>query len=119
MLTIVTKLMDLSVNPSFVTWHCCRELAHQVPEMDSSKDIARMVMCMPPSRCYFFDLPKSVTKGNMMAMYKAIEKSKTVIVTMNVTNSSVVTLTVPMSGSSATPHQISLPCQKTDGSFGR
>lgn len=60
----------------FVTWHCCRELAHQVPEMDSSKDIARMVMCMPPSRCYFFDLPKSVTKGNMMAMYKAIEKIK-------------------------------------------
>lgn len=59
-----------------VGWHCCRGLAHLVPELDTSKDIARMVMCMPISTCYFFDLPKSCTKKHFGAMFAAIERIK-------------------------------------------
>lgn len=53
------------------------KLARCLPSiLKDGKDIMRMVMNMPTSKAYFFDMPKAMKKENLFSFYSAIEEIK-------------------------------------------
>lgn len=48
----------------------------KIPFANDYKDIMRMVMDMPESKCYMFDLPRAISKDKLYQFYGAIEEIK-------------------------------------------
>lgn len=48
----------------------------QLPYCNDYKDIMRMVMDIPTSRCYLIDMPRAINKEKLFQMYGAIETVK-------------------------------------------
>jgi len=51
-------------------------LARSIPFCNDYKDVLRMVMDLPTSKCYFFDLPRAITKEKLFQFWSAIETIK-------------------------------------------
>lgn len=58
------------------SWLGVRGLARRVPIQRESRDIARMVMNCPKTKCYFIDLPRATATNNIHTMYTAVEEIK-------------------------------------------
>lgn len=61
---------------AIVGYMCCNKMARKVPPLNNYKDIMRMVMCMPISKCYLIDMPRALPKKEMAEFYSAIESIK-------------------------------------------
>lgn len=56
---------------------CCElKCARSVPPLSNYKEIMRLVMCMPISKCYLIDQPRALDKQKQEEFYSAIEKIK-------------------------------------------
>jgi len=51
-------------------------LARSIPFCNDYKDVLRMVMDLPTAKCYFFDLPRAITKEKLFQFWSAIETIK-------------------------------------------
>lgn len=56
----------------------CRvyKLARKIPYANDYRDIMRMVMDMPESKAYLFDLPRAISKEKLYQFFSAIEEIK-------------------------------------------
>lgn len=62
---------------SFLTMYLASfKMARNVPQMKDHRDILRLVMDMPESPCYIFDLPRATSKNDQHSIYSAIEQIK-------------------------------------------
>jgi len=61
---------------TFVTYMATHGKACSIPPMKDHKDIMRMVMNKPKSRCYMIDLPRASDKKHMTNMWAALETVK-------------------------------------------
>jgi hypothetical protein len=52
------------------------KLARKIPFANDYRDIMRMVMDMPESKCYMFDLPRAISKEKLFQFFSAIEEIK-------------------------------------------
>lgn len=76
---IVNVILDRKGNQgkTFLTlWLECRNQSIRIPEQKDARDIMRMVMSQPISRCYFIDLPRAVNNQQRISTYAAIEEIK-------------------------------------------
>lgn len=62
---------------TFTRWMMCMGLAEMIPYANDFKDIMRMVMDIPESKCYIFDLPRAINKDRLYGLYAGIEMAKT------------------------------------------
>lgn len=51
-------------------------LGRKIPQMKDHRDLMRMVMDLPESKCYLFDLPRAISKNDQHSIYSAIEEIK-------------------------------------------
>lgn len=61
---------------TLMTYMVTHGKAEAIPPMKDHKDIMRMVMNLPKSRCYFVDLPRASDKRHMVNMWAALETVK-------------------------------------------
>jgi len=61
---------------TLATWMGVHKLGKQLPYCNDYKDILRMVMCLPTSKCYLIDMPRAICKDKLFQMYSAIETVK-------------------------------------------
>lgn len=54
----------------------CHGIARKLPILNDYKDVMRMVMDMPTSRCYLLDMPRAMKKDKLGQLYTAIEEVK-------------------------------------------
>lgn len=54
----------------------CKGVAEYVPPINDSKDLMRMVYCMPTSGMYIIDMTRSMNKDKLFGMYSAVEQIK-------------------------------------------
>lgn len=54
----------------------CRGIARKLPPLNDYRDLMRMVMDTPDSRCYFIDIPRALDKSKLKNFYGAIEDIK-------------------------------------------
>lgn len=57
-------------------WMRAYGLATPLPFCNDFKDIMRMVMDMPTSKCYIIDIPRAINKERLFQLYAAIESIK-------------------------------------------
>lgn len=61
---------------TFVRYCMCYGLGQILPFCNDYKDVMRMVMDMPDSKCYFMDMPRAINKERLFGLYGGIESVK-------------------------------------------
>lgn len=61
---------------TLATFMSLKGMGRSIPFCNDYKDIMRMVMDMPTSRCYLIDLPRAISKDRLFQLYGGIETIK-------------------------------------------
>lgn len=75
-INVVIDLRGNTGKSTFVRIMRVYKLARKIPYANDYRDIMRMVMDMPESKCYIFDLPRAISKEKLYQFYSAIEEIK-------------------------------------------
>lgn len=62
---------------SFIIAYLCQiGLARRIPPLPTAKDMSQFIMCFPPAKCYFIDLPRATSDRDQHAIYSTLETLK-------------------------------------------
>lgn len=59
-----------------VGWLSVHNKARKIPQQKDIRDIMRLVMDAPKSRCYFIDLPRAISERDQHSIYAGLEELK-------------------------------------------
>lgn len=60
----------------FTRWMMAHKHGQLLPFCNDYKDLMRMVMCVPDSKCYIIDMPRAINKEHLNQLYSGIESIK-------------------------------------------
>lgn len=60
----------------FTRWMMAHRHGQLLPFCNDYKDLMRMVMCVPDSKCYIIDMPRAINKEHLNQLYSGIESIK-------------------------------------------